>query len=91
MKFNINFVDGAFCEILSNVDNKYNVQFIDKDTDKVIYDDVIKSNMWCKSSYTYFIQKWYANLETKWGGSFAYPTIHYSIESTKSLNGNAIR
>ena len=79
MKFNINFVDGAFCEILSNVDNKYNVQFIDngtnfpnqiplvdefnkyyvqfidKDTDKVIYDDVIKSNMWCKSSYTYFI------------------------------------
>jgi len=55
MKYNINFVDGAFCEILSDVDNKYYVQFIDKDTNKIMYDDVITSNMWCKSSYTYFI------------------------------------
>ena len=55
MKFNINFVAGAFCEILSDVDNEYYIQFIDKDTDKVMYDDVIKSNMWCKSYYTYFI------------------------------------
>lgn len=55
MRVNINFVDGAFCEIVSDVNKKYYVQFIDKDTDKIIYDDVITSNMWCKSSYTYFI------------------------------------
>jgi autotransporter strand-loop-strand O-heptosyltransferase len=56
MKINVNFVNGALCEILDdNNQNQYYVQFINKKTNEIIYDDVIKPNMWVKSSYCYFI------------------------------------
>ncbi len=59
MKININFIHGAFCEILDvkdvNSKKEYYIQFIDKKTDTILHDDVIKSNMWVKSSYSYFI------------------------------------
>ena len=56
MKINVNFIDGAFCEILdSNNKNKYYVQFINKETNEILHDGVITSNMWIKSSFSYFI------------------------------------
>ncbi len=55
MKININFVNGACCEILEDNDGQYYIQFINKETDEILHDDVIKSNMWVKSSYCYFI------------------------------------
>ena len=56
MKININFVNGAFCEILDdNNKNKYYVQFINKETNEILHDGVITSNMWIKSSFSYFI------------------------------------
>lgn len=55
MKINVNFINGACCEILENNKNQYYVQFIDKKTDKIIYDEVINSNMWVRSAFSYFI------------------------------------
>lgn len=55
MKINLNFIDGAFCEILEDNNVQYYVQFINKETNEILHDDVITSNMWIKSSYCYFI------------------------------------
>ena len=55
IKFNINFVDGAFIEILDSQPGEYLVKMIDKDQDLVIYSNVINNNMWCKSSFKYYV------------------------------------
>lgn len=55
MQINTNFVGGACCEVLEDNDNKYYIQFIDKKTDKIVYDEVINSNMWVRSAFCYFI------------------------------------
>ena len=55
MQINTNFINGACCEILEDNNNKYYIQFIDKKTDKIVYDDVISSNMWVRSAFSYFI------------------------------------
>ena len=55
MQINTNFVGGACCEVLEGNDNKYYIQFIDKKTDKLVYDEVISSNMWVRSAFCYFI------------------------------------
>jgi autotransporter strand-loop-strand O-heptosyltransferase len=51
---NINFIDGALCEILSNKPNNYKVSFIDLDTNIVIDQATIQNNMWRKTSRKYF-------------------------------------
>jgi len=54
-QININFVDGPFFEIKSNVDGLYNVQFINKKTNSVEYELDMKNNHWAKSSKKYYI------------------------------------
>jgi autotransporter strand-loop-strand O-heptosyltransferase len=54
-RFNINFIDGPFVEILDDVDLQYNVQFINRKNNKVEYSTVMKSNTWSKCSIKYYV------------------------------------
>jgi autotransporter strand-loop-strand O-heptosyltransferase len=56
-EFNLSFFDGAKVEINSRFDNKYLVQFIDDDTKELVFSDLIKNNMWTKTSILYY-KKW---------------------------------
>ena len=51
----IHFVDGPYVEIKDDGDCLYNVQFIDKSTNKVEFDINLKSNHWARCSKKYFI------------------------------------
>jgi len=53
--FNMNFIDGAFFEILGGPDKEYHVQFIDKKTNVVHHSDHIKQNHWVKASTAYHV------------------------------------
>jgi autotransporter strand-loop-strand O-heptosyltransferase len=53
--FNTNFIDGAFFEILGGHDKTYEVQFIDRKTNKLHHKDSIKKNHWIKASTSYYI------------------------------------
>jgi autotransporter strand-loop-strand O-heptosyltransferase len=54
-KFNINFVDGPFIEILDDVDLQYRVEFINRKNNKVEYSTIMKSNTWSKCSIKYYV------------------------------------
>lgn len=53
--FNMNFIDGAFFEILGGPDKEYNVKFIDQKTGQVHYTDQIKQNHWAKASISRYV------------------------------------
>lgn len=53
--FNLNFMDGAFFEILGNLPKKYEVKFIDKKTNNTVYTTFLKNNTWSKSYAKYFV------------------------------------
>jgi len=53
IKFNVNFVNQPFFEILGNSDKKYNVEFFDTNG-KSTYTTVLGTNMWSKINRTYF-------------------------------------
>jgi autotransporter strand-loop-strand O-heptosyltransferase len=55
-EININFVDGAFVEVKGSQYKKYLVKFIDKDTNKVVFETTIKNNEWSRTS-----RKWFTN------------------------------
>jgi autotransporter strand-loop-strand O-heptosyltransferase len=53
--FNINFINGAFVEILGGDENiEYLVSFIDKKTNQIIHSGKIKSYSWIKTNRKYF-------------------------------------
>jgi autotransporter strand-loop-strand O-heptosyltransferase len=54
-KTNVHFVDGPFVEINEDVEHSYNVQFIDGDNGKVVYETNIKSNHWTRASKKYYV------------------------------------
>jgi autotransporter strand-loop-strand O-heptosyltransferase len=49
------FVNGPFVEIKGNKEAQYRVEFIDTDTDNIVYTTNIKNNCWCKCNKEYFI------------------------------------
>jgi autotransporter strand-loop-strand O-heptosyltransferase len=49
-----NFVDGAFFELIGNVEGKYNIRFYDNKNDELIHESTIGCNMWTKTSRKYF-------------------------------------
>jgi autotransporter strand-loop-strand O-heptosyltransferase len=51
--FNMNFIDGAFFEILRGPDKKYNVKFIDQKTGQIYHEDTINANNWVKAATAY--------------------------------------
>jgi autotransporter strand-loop-strand O-heptosyltransferase len=52
---NINFIDGAFVEILNNKELNYNVKFINKKNNNVEFDVDLKSNHWAKSVIKHYV------------------------------------
>jgi len=55
--FNINFVDGAFVEILGPLQKEYNIKFINSKTNRVLFENTITNNMWTKPNIKYLV-KW---------------------------------
>lgn len=51
----VNFIKGAFAEIKGPKETEYHVKFINKDTNQVIYETTIQTNMWTKCSVQYFV------------------------------------
>jgi autotransporter strand-loop-strand O-heptosyltransferase len=49
-----NFVNGAFLEIKGEGSDKFNVEFIDKLTGKIIHQSVLKPNMWSRCNRKYY-------------------------------------
>jgi autotransporter strand-loop-strand O-heptosyltransferase len=56
-KCRYSFVDGAFVEILGNLNEDYRVEFIDSATNEIIHQGEIKNNQWIRTSRIYFT-KW---------------------------------
>ena len=54
-KFNINFINGAYFEIIGGHDKDYRVEFINKKTGKVEHFGNIKNNCWIKANKSYFV------------------------------------
>jgi len=50
-----NFVDGPFVEIKNCPDGVFLVQFIDKDTEEIKYQTIIKNNHWARCSFRYYV------------------------------------
>ncbi|WWT39291.1 methyltransferase FkbM [Microcystis phage Mel-JY01] len=53
-KIDISFLDGARVEITGEIPKKYDVKFIDKNTNKVVYSDIISNNSWVAPSRKWF-------------------------------------
>ena len=51
--FNVNFVNGAFLEVLGPVEEEYEVKFINTKTNRVIHQSTIKNNMWTRTNIKY--------------------------------------
>jgi len=53
--FNVNFVNGAFLEVLGPVEEEYDLKFINTKTNRVIHQSTIKNNMWTRTNIKYCI------------------------------------
>ena len=51
----INYIGAPKVEILGEVSKSYKVEFINKDTDEVVFSDTIRNNMWTTCNKEYFI------------------------------------
>ena len=49
------FVNGPYIEIKGNKSKTYLVKFIDKNTNKIVYETRIQNNMWTRCSVQYFV------------------------------------
>lgn len=93
LRINVNFVDGAFVEILDDVEKEYNVKFVNKKNNKVEFEINLKSNQWAKSSIKYFVD-WeiiIKGIDNDYEGSYRFnPKDNKFLISfeTKSLGDN---
>ena len=51
----VSYIDGPRVEIIGDEEKEYFIEFIDKSTDKVVYSDNIKNNMWTACGKKYYI------------------------------------
>lgn len=63
-KFNFNCIDGMFAEILGGPDTIYSVKFIDRNTNKVVYNVDMGRNCWAKANLKYYVD-WRIEIEDK--------------------------
>lgn len=63
---NYNFVNGCFVEIVSGPEDEYDVFFVNKETEQVLYSSTIKNGEWSKCSFTYYID-WIVVIKNKKG------------------------
>ena len=54
-KVEISYMDGPKVEILGDEDKIYLIEFVNKQTDEVLYSGTIKNNMWISCSKKYYI------------------------------------
>ncbi len=54
--FNVNFIEGAFIEILGKQNKQYRVIMKDLNTNKIIHNTIIGNNMWTRTNIKYFIR-----------------------------------
>lgn len=52
---NYNFCDGAFVEILGNIDQQFQILFINKKNSSVLYSTFIKPNHWAKCNKCHYL------------------------------------
>lgn len=65
VNFRIHFVCNPFVEVIGNSDDKFKIEFIDKE--EVFYTNILNCGMWCKANRSYFTN-WrirITNLETE--------------------------
>jgi len=55
--YNVNFVNGAFIEILGPLQKEYIVKFINSKTNRVLFENTITNNMWTQPNIKYLV-KW---------------------------------
>jgi len=53
-RINITFIDGPRVEILGDIEEEYQVSFIDRDTNNLVYSSTIKNNMWSAVGIKYY-------------------------------------
>jgi len=71
LTINVNFVQGAMVELLSDKPSEYYVEFIDLDENQVIHSEYIKNNMWTKTN-----RKWYTDWLVRVINRFSNNIIH---------------
>lgn len=54
-KININFIDGAICEIVGNKKSKYLIKFYDSKTNILLHESNISNCMWTKCNHAYYV------------------------------------
>ena len=54
--FRINFIEGAFVEVVGDQIKQYKVIIKDLDTDKIVHNTIISNNMWTRTNIKYFIR-----------------------------------
>ena len=53
--FNVNFVDGAFLEVIGPLETEYVVKFINNKNKRVIHESTISNNMWTRTNIKYCV------------------------------------
>jgi autotransporter strand-loop-strand O-heptosyltransferase len=53
--FNVNFVNGAFLEVIGPLEEEYVVKFINSKTKRIIHESTIGNNMWTRANIKYCI------------------------------------
>lgn len=67
----VHFVDGPFVEIKGSINRKYEVKFIDDDTNEIIYRSEIRNNQWTRPN-----RKWFTNWKIQVECEGRQPYIH---------------
>ena len=49
----ISYIEEPTIEVIGDIDEEYHIEFIDKDTNQIVYDTTIKNNMWTKCGRKY--------------------------------------
>ena len=53
--FSVNFIDGAFLEVIGPLKEEYKVTFTNTKTNEVVHNSVISNSMWTRTSKKYCI------------------------------------
>jgi len=53
--FNVNFVNGAFLEVVGPLEEEYVVKFINSKTKRIIHESTINNNMWTRTNIKYCV------------------------------------
>jgi len=53
--FNVNFIEGAFVEILGDKSAKFKIEFINQDNGRLVHETEITNNMWTKTAIKYYL------------------------------------